>query len=88
MSETQSSVVSSMPSAPGGPMMTLSIPRFNLQVVALALIALIAAFQTFQLVMLKQSVLGKAVAPAASGASSAPAAAPANNALPGMVGGC
>ena len=65
---------------------TLRLPKFNWQIGALILIAVVAGFQTFQLARLKGAVTLKS----ASAASGAPAAAPSGdaNGLQGMVGGC
>lgn len=69
---------------------TLRIPKPNWQVSALLLIALIAGFQTFQLVRLKNSVSAKTVAtstaaPTSSGSTSSSAA---GSDLQAQVGGC
>ncbi|OGL66088.1 hypothetical protein A3B21_01400 [Candidatus Uhrbacteria bacterium RIFCSPLOWO2_01_FULL_47_24] len=72
-------------SAPGT--ITLRLPKFNWQIGALILIAVVAGFQTFQLARLKGSVSVKS-AVAAPAASSAPAAGGSDNGLQGMVGGC
>jgi hypothetical protein len=64
---------------------TVKLPKINWQMTALVLIALVAAFQTFQLATLKGKV---SVKPAAASVGPA-SAAPANNAgLQSMVGGC
>lgn len=60
---------------------TSKLPKINLQLIALALIVVIAAFQTFQLVVLK----GQATIVPAGTTIQAPASAPASS---DMVGGC
>ncbi len=68
---------------------TLRIPKPNWQVTALILIALIAGFQTIQLVRLKDSVAASAAATTTTASSSVPAAASSgSSALPSQVGGC
>lgn len=66
---------------------TLQIPKPNWQVTALILIALIAGFQTIQLMRLKGNVTPKAAA-AATTASAAPAASSDASGLQSQVGGC
>ena len=70
--------------------LTIKIPKVNAQVAVLALLALVAVFQTAQLYALKTKAGGVSVKPAAA---AAPAAASSdhsgsNAALPEMVGGC
>lgn len=60
---------------------TFKLPKMNLQLVALILIVIIAAFQTFQILSLK----GEAAIVPAGTAIQAPSSAPAGS---GMVGGC
>ena len=75
-------------SAGGAPgTITLRLPKLNWQMGALILIAVVAAFQTFQLARLKGSVTVRAagVTPATA-ATPAPAAGGSD--LQGMVGGC
>ena len=68
---------------------TLRIPKINLQVTVLALIALVSLFQTVQLLSLKSKAGGITVKAPALGGSAAPASGTHNNsALPDMVGGC
>lgn len=69
---------------------TLRLPKFNWQIGALILIALVAGFQTFQLARLKGAVTVRpaSAAPAAGASSTAPASGGSDNGLQGMVGGC
>lgn len=66
---------------------TLQIPKPNWQVTALMLIALIAAFQTFQLARLKGNVTAKASA-ATTTASTSASPSSADSGLQSQVGGC
>ncbi|MBF8280332.1 MAG: hypothetical protein HW383_105 [Candidatus Magasanikbacteria bacterium] len=70
--------------------LTISIPKLNMQVIVLALLAIVTIFQTVQLYSLKSKAGALTVKAATGGASSAaPAAAAGSNAaLPDMVGGC
>lgn len=71
--------------APSPRSYTLRIPRPNWQVTALILIAIIAAFQTIQLVRLKGNVTTKAAtttSPTSSSSSSS------DSGLQSQVGGC
>ena len=62
----------------------LRLPQVNWQTIALLLIILVAAFQTFQLMNLKANAV---ITP--FGGSTIQTPAPANNSgLQGMVGGC
>ena len=69
---------------------TLRIPKLNMQVTVLALIALVSLFQTVQLLSLKAKAGGITVkAPSSGSATPATQGGTHNNsALPGMVGGC
>lgn len=60
---------------------TFKLPKVNMQLIVLALIVVIAAFQTFQLVALK----GQATIVPAGATTQAPASVPASS---DMVGGC
>lgn len=60
---------------------TIRVPKLNWQIVALLLIIVVAAFQTFQLTTLKAKAQISPV-----GAPTQQIQAPSN--LPGMVGGC
>ena len=64
---------------------TVKLPKVNWQMTALILIAVVAAFQTFQLATLKGKVSLKPAAASTGSAASAPAA---NAGLESMVGGC
>ena len=65
---------------------TLRLPKINWQMGALILIAVVAAFQTFELARLKGAVTIGHAAPAP--AAGAPAPATGAHGLQGMVGGC
>lgn len=66
---------------------TLRIPKLNMQLVILILLAVVTLFQTIQLWSLKGKTAQISIKGGASSGSSAPAAAP-DNGLQGMVGGC
>lgn len=65
---------------------TLRVPKPNWQVTALILIAVIAAFQSWQLGRLKGTVTAEAASPSTAAATTAPAAG--NSGLQSQVGGC
>jgi len=92
-----SAPIASAPVAPAGNAatartLTISIPKLNVQVIVLALLAIVTIFQTVQLYSLKSKAGALTVKAATGGSSSgAPAAgapAAAGAALPDMVGGC
>lgn len=65
--------------------LTLRIPKPNWQVTALILIAVIAAFQTIQLVRLKGAVTAKA---ATTAPATSPSSSSGDSGLQSQVGGC
>lgn len=69
---------------------TLQIPKPNWQLTALLLVALIAGFQTFQLLRLKGSVSAKTAAatPAATSAAASSSSSTDSSGLQSQVGGC
>lgn len=70
--------------------LTIRLPRIDMKITLLALIAIITAFQTMQLYTLKASAKSGTFKAAAPAAATAPAAggSGSNSALPPMVGGC
>lgn len=70
------------------PALTVRIPKPNWQVTALILIALIAGFQTIQLVRLKGSVTSKVSAATTSTVAPAASSSSADSGLQSQVGGC
>ncbi|MBI4092610.1 MAG: hypothetical protein HY420_01670 [Candidatus Kerfeldbacteria bacterium] len=69
-----------------GRSLTLRIPKPNWQVTALILIAVIAGFQTIQLVRLKGSVTAKAAASSTTASTATPSSGSSD--LQAQVGGC
>ncbi|MBI4089922.1 MAG: hypothetical protein HY421_00800 [Candidatus Kerfeldbacteria bacterium] len=65
---------------------TLRIPKPNWQVTALLLIAVIAAFQTVQLIQLKGNVTAKTAATTVAASAASPSSD--SSGLQSQVGGC
>lgn len=72
----------------GSNVITLRLPKFNWQIGALILIAVVAGFQTFQLARLRGNITVRAASVTPASAVSAPTPAGDHQGLQGMVGGC
>lgn len=83
--------IHNVPQQPAGNTLTLRIPKPNIQVVVLGLVAFITLFQTFQLFRINGAAGSASVksAPAAASTTSSGAGSGSNASTPqSMVGGC
>ncbi len=87
------SVIHNVPKQPADNTVTLRIPKPNIQVIVLGLVAFITLFQTFQLIRISSAnntagTVKSAPAPAANTGSGTGGSGTDANAPQSMVGGC